>query len=1231
MAFESSAASDAVEITSSKKMKDAPSQKAGADLFDEESAAGSSANSDGFEHVRFQTYGGDVPKGAGQEAPVIVQSPRGASGSGLARVSNPEPVGEVSEITKFKAGNAAAGDSKKLLVGGEGAASALTNQQQISEVSKIPGVHVQDKEKSNTLPAVNNESITPDRLKVDLKTPEQPAGNSGNTARNQIKSAENSGVSESVVSQTLSLPRANSEVQNGTGKAAPLELFKSQDGNQRVEAPNVIKQTPIAEVNKQITQSQLTEQSTHGGSGVLSQSLTRTGMGSAKPVVIESQETQGSGRKGSTGEMPTGLNGGSPNGSLGRQSSPENLERVGSPTKVAGEANLPGGKGASAGTVSNERISAADGSKRNENNLVSPKVGGVQGPALPNPIEKKDAVVAREPVVQKEVQVARVLDNSSGASAPAKEQTLTKVANSTEPGISKEVPRKDIPGAREVVVANEIPAVKQTPVAREIPPAKDTANLRDVITPKAAPVERSTPVVRVTAPDERVSKSEPRIAAVEKATPIVRATAPDERVSKSEPRITPVEKATPVVRVTAPEERISKSEPRITPVERKTSPALPVEKVSVGEKVGALPKPIAVEKVFSATNPLVAKEGQTVVRDPLASKQIVDARPANTAREIVIQGQSNKDLAGEKINSAEKVLQTQKNALDLHTFVPTEKNGPRNGRLSANDVVLGELKSTTNRADEISRQINVTRQTLLPGENRRIIEAIKGSSELIPALHPINRSPISISADSSQNIPQKEMSFVAKPLTLPENRVVSTKDTTAPVVENRINVVKGNSQPTPETRVNIGAIKSSNQISAETRVGGGGGRGSSDIIPALFPVDKAVRSDRPEMVPTFTAGIFTRRPEKTTLINATTDGAIKHSPALDTTNRQSKLLSTILNNLAEGKAVILRSPLEAKKAVLELKSTEDRYVGGEFLLASMIIAAGMAKKMPDRNVSADAKKSEFTLPEKEKVAEPMSANKFIDSLQEAAAGIKKAFRDQIANQLPEAAFQIDRQLDFDRAKEDDEKKPENKSEDDQENVKKGGASTLYRPIWLISKGETFVSIAENQFGDGSLAWLIADLNPGKFVERQIDGKRVIEIASRQKLELPVAADIETFKRSRLSHQDAENIVTIVTESQLDSEAIAGTFKSFLGTVHGSQPKQAVGAKLPALDLIFSDSEKDFKPAVATGRFTPQFASIAAAVSLPFLLPHVDLSNGVHPASNTSNVTQEIKIDTSANP
>ncbi len=107
--------------------------------------------------------------------------------------------------------------------------------------------------------------------------------------------------------------------------------------------------------------------------------------------------------------------------------------------------------------------------------------------------------------------------------------------------------------------------------------------------------------------------------------------------------------------------------------------------------------------------------------------------------------------------------------------------------------------------------------------------------------------------------------------------------------------------------------------------------------------------------------------------------------------------------------------------------------------------------------------------------------------------------------------------------------------DDEEDENKN--LILMRPSWLISPGETLISIAEEHFSDPYIGWLIADLNKDKSQEHYMDGKRIVEFKSRQKLTLPVWQDIVDFYGSMPRNARPENLVTIVSATQIDREVV----------------------------------------------------------------------------------------------
>ncbi|CAN5652390.1 hypothetical protein BH10CYA1_BH10CYA1_15090 [soil metagenome] len=96
---------------------------------------------------------------------------------------------------------------------------------------------------------------------------------------------------------------------------------------------------------------------------------------------------------------------------------------------------------------------------------------------------------------------------------------------------------------------------------------------------------------------------------------------------------------------------------------------------------------------------------------------------------------------------------------------------------------------------------------------------------------------------------------------------------------------------------------------------------------------------------------------------------------------------------------------------------------------------------------------------------------------------------------------------------------------------------VVRPKTLVASTDTLVSIAEAFFYDRNVAWLIADLNKAILKETWMDDKRIVELKSRQQIELPLKEDIEQFYKTKSDHACPENLVTIVEETAMDSELL----------------------------------------------------------------------------------------------
>jgi len=133
---------------------------------------------------------------------------------------------------------------------------------------------------------------------------------------------------------------------------------------------------------------------------------------------------------------------------------------------------------------------------------------------------------------------------------------------------------------------------------------------------------------------------------------------------------------------------------------------------------------------------------------------------------------------------------------------------------------------------------------------------------------------------------------------------------------------------------------------------------------------------------------------------------------------------------------------------------------------------------------------------------------------------------------------------------------------------------LHRRTHLVSHGDTLLSIADDLYQNQAVAWLIADLNTHNVKEERIDGKRVIELKSRQLLELPEAEEVTQFLAQLRRDFDAEQLITVVSESTVDRELI----NTFLGTVTGSTAEQSqisisLAAPMPAPVLAKTVTEK----------------------------------------------------------
>ncbi|HEY9784182.1 MAG TPA: hypothetical protein V6D17_02195 [Candidatus Obscuribacterales bacterium] len=125
--------------------------------------------------------------------------------------------------------------------------------------------------------------------------------------------------------------------------------------------------------------------------------------------------------------------------------------------------------------------------------------------------------------------------------------------------------------------------------------------------------------------------------------------------------------------------------------------------------------------------------------------------------------------------------------------------------------------------------------------------------------------------------------------------------------------------------------------------------------------------------------------------------------------------------------------------------------------------------------------------------------------------------------------------------------------------------TPKRRTIVIGSNDTLVSIAESECDDANLGWLIADINASRIKETYIAGKRIVQVRSRQELELPLIEECEYFLQNKPKHARPEDLVTIVEETEIDRELLDSSLGIFVeprpgarasGTRKGSLPQQA---------------------------------------------------------------------------
>ncbi len=208
---------------------------------------------------------------------------------------------------------------------------------------------------------------------------------------------------------------------------------------------------------------------------------------------------------------------------------------------------------------------------------------------------------------------------------------------------------------------------------------------------------------------------------------------------------------------------------------------------------------------------------------------------------------------------------------------------------------------------------------------------------------------------------------------------------------------------------------------------------------------------------------------------------------------------------------------------------------------------------PDKGTRVDAQTDALTPPVDRLDAKEDHDGDHVPAFDEDASPAAEATPTKLGSTLPELIIQnSESQNTPDSAKEGRLSEAEQDlSEELTRQSAAGSSKVLHRPTVLMAASDTLVTLAEAYFHDPNLAWLIADLNRDHISETWIDGKRVVELKSRQQISLPVWDDIVEFYNNRPRDSQPENLVTIVQQTQVDLELL----NSRLGV--------AMGVPLPA--------------------------------------------------------------------
>lgn len=179
-----------------------------------------------------------------------------------------------------------------------------------------------------------------------------------------------------------------------------------------------------------------------------------------------------------------------------------------------------------------------------------------------------------------------------------------------------------------------------------------------------------------------------------------------------------------------------------------------------------------------------------------------------------------------------------------------------------------------------------------------------------------------------------------------------------------------------------------------------------------------------------------------------------------------------------------------------------------------------------------------------------------------------------------------------------------------------------RETYVVSHNDTLQDIAEKFFNNTDVAWLIADINAGRLSEHTDDGKRIVELRSRQEIELPHQSEVNEFLFAKKKEAKAEHMVTIVVETEIDRELL----DSFLSTVVGvggeeSQtepikdaipvPQAIASGKQPLMQLVNFGMKLSQNLMPSMSALMNQGLNLKTYISKIDLMPHAS-SRGLEP-------------------